>query len=102
METSGTRRQADTTVADIDPQGGDGSDVAALVIAAPAEVGDPLAAGVVGCQSSARVTALSAEAGDLLAAEVVGCSAPRQATRPQRHGPEQRIFGNRIPREELE
>ena len=46
--------------------------------------------------------AASVEVGALLATEVEGCSVPRHATRSQRHGPEQRIFGNRVPREELE
>ena len=45
------KRQADTSVADIDPHSGDGAEVAALVFAAPAEIGAVLAAGVVGCQS---------------------------------------------------
>ena len=79
VETSGTKTQADTTVADINPQSGAGADVAALVFAAPAEVGDLRAAAVVGYQSGTRVFAPSAEVGDLLTAEVVGCPVPRPA-----------------------
>ena len=51
-------------------------------------------------QSVTRAIA-APEVGALLAG-VIGGSGPRQATRSQWHGPEQRIFGNRIPREELE
>jgi hypothetical protein len=100
---TGTKRQADTSVADIDPQSGDGADVAALVIAHSAEDNDELTAEKVGCQSGGtRVFAAPVEVGVLLATGVEGCSVPRHATRPQRHGLQQRIFGNRIPREELE
>ena len=101
-ETTGTKRQAETSVADIDPQPGDGADVAILVFAAPAEVGALLPAGVVGCQSGPRVIAAPAVVGDLLAVGVTGCPVPKLAMRPQRHGSEQRIFGDRIPRQELE
>ena len=97
------KSQAETSVTDIDPLSGDGADVAALDFAAPAEVGGSLAAGEVGFQfGGARVLAASVEVGDLLATEVDGCSVPRPATRLQRHSPEQRIFGSRIPKEELE
>ena len=102
-EATGTKRQAETSVADIDPQSGDGVDVAAPVFAPSAEVGDSLTADKVGCQlGGTRVFAASVEVGALLTTGVSGGSVPRPATRPQRLGPEQRIFGNRIPREELE
>ena len=69
-----------------------------LVIAHPG-VGD-LLSGKVGCQSRDRV--IAAPEVCVLLAGVIGGSGPEQAARPQRHGPEQRIFGNCIPREELE
>jgi hypothetical protein len=45
---AGTKRQADTSVADIAPQSGDGVDVAAMVIAHSEEAGDELISEKVG------------------------------------------------------
>ena len=94
VEAPGTKSQAERSVADIDPQSGDGTDIANLVFAHPG-VSD-LLPGKVGCQSRTRAIA-APEVGVSLTG-VVGGSDSHKAKQPQRHGPEQRIFGNRIPR----
>ena len=76
VETTGTKRQAETSVADIDPQSGDGAVVANLVLAHSGVGGELF--GKVGCQSGTRVIA-APEVGALLAG-VAGGSGSRHAT----------------------
>ena len=92
-ERTGTKRQAETAISDIDPRAGDGADIS--LADASAQRGT-MPGAVLGGQSGQRATA-SPQRGSIPGGVVCG-----SGRRLQRHGPERRIFGNRVPRDELE
>ena len=92
-ERESRKRQAETAVSDIDPQAGDGADIS-LADAAPQRGTKP--GGVLGGRQG-QVAIASPQRGTM-----PGGVAGGSGKRAQRYGPEQRIFGNRIPRDELE
>ena len=94
VERTGTKRQSETDISEIDPRAGDGTDIS--VVDASMQRGTKPGI-VLGDQDGQRASA-SPQRGSTPGG-VAGGSGNRK---PQRHGPEQMIFGERIPRDELE